>query len=150
MYSLRSFMILQTVLSFCICSLYSPSKSAVLLYPLNCPLSPKLNLLRNRSAVSMLEHVFMIFFILFSAIILSRGISGFAAALSTHPWWKRKWLIWRHHHIVASLALARSHNIPSGHALSHIITHYRLIVNKFGAQKHNALINSIVRSPKKS
>ena len=44
--------------------------------PLNCPRSPKLNLLRNSSAVSMLSHVFMIFFILFAAIILSRGISA--------------------------------------------------------------------------
>ena len=57
-----------------VCWLISPLTS------LNCPRSPKLNLLRNIvPGLGWTRHVFMIFFILFGAIILSRGISRFAA-----------------------------------------------------------------------
>ena len=45
------------------------TRSNLPLTSLNCPRSPKLNLLRNIVP----RHVFMIFFILFSAIILSWG-----------------------------------------------------------------------------
>ena len=76
----------------------------------------------------MLEHVFMIFFILFSAIILSRGISRFAAI---YPAWRTAgWL--------AAIVASHSVGLTLDHlarALSHIIVHYEIIVNKLGAQK---------------
>ena len=47
----------------------------------NCLDQPKLNLQRNSESVRGPRHVFQIFFILFRAIILSRGIFRFAAVL---------------------------------------------------------------------